>query len=176
MAKESLELIDPTVALEDSFRAMVAEYAAAGEDRYQGIPPAAGGGFAAYVRKLRDGALGVDLPPNHVPGNTYWMVQNGRRVVGASRLRHWLNEALRNEGGHIGYDVRPSDRRKGYGTRLLALTLDKARARGITRVLVTCTTDNVASARIIERTGGVFESEIMSSHFGKPLSRYWIDL
>ncbi|MHC4715992.1 MAG: GNAT family N-acetyltransferase [Planctomycetota bacterium] len=176
MARGRIELIDPTVDLEDTFLDMAAEYARCGEDRYQDLPSPQQGGFAAYVQRLHNGAEAIGLPTGHVPGSTYWLVRGGRRVLGAARLRHHLNESLLAEGGHVGYDVRPSERRKGYGTKLLAMTLEKARAMGLTRLMVSCTSDNVASAKIIRRNGGVFENEVMSPSFRKPLLRFWIEL
>jgi len=176
MIGNRIQLLDPTVDLEDAFRDMADEYAGRGEQRYQGLPGPDGGGFAAYVQRLRNAAAGTALPAGHVPANTYWLVRHGGRILGASRLRHYLNENLLAEGGHIGYDIRPSERRKGYGTKLLAMTLDKARAMGLTRVMVSCATDNVASARIIKANGGVFENEVMSPTFRKPLMRFWIEL
>ena len=71
-------------------------------------------------------------------------------LIGVSSLRHHLTHALEHHGGHIGYAIRPSERRKGYGTRLLAMTLDQ-HAMGFRRVLVTCDTDHIASARVIEK-------------------------
>jgi predicted acetyltransferase len=96
--------------------------------------------------------------------------------VGASRLRHALTPALEDIGGHIGYDIRPTERRKGYGTRLLALMLHKAKALGLARVFLTCDTENVASAKIIEKNGGVLASQSVSPRAGVLVSRYWIEL
>jgi len=155
---------------------MVAEYAAAGEDRYQNIEEIERGDFAAYVRRLRDNAAGAHLPADYVPSSTFWLLRDGKTILGVSRLRHHLNDHLRVTGGHIGYDIRPSQRRRGYGTRILALTLEKALARGLKRVLVTCLADNVASARIIEKSGGLLQDEIFSEPMGGRLRRYWIDL
>jgi predicted acetyltransferase len=97
-------------------------------------------------------------------------------MIGITHLRHRLTDPLRKEGGHIGYNIRPSERRKGYGTKILELALDKAREIGLKRVLVTCDTDNVASGKIIRKNGGVFEGESISDRSGKPVSRYWIEL
>jgi predicted acetyltransferase len=83
---------------------------------------------------------------------------------------------LEEEGGHIGYDVRPSERRQGYGTLLLRLTLNQARALGLKRVLVTADTPNVASWRIIEKNGGVLHTEALSQQTGGLLRKYWIEL
>ena len=79
------------------------------------------------------------------------------------------------EGGNIGYAIRPSERRKGFGTLILRLTLEKAKNIGLTRVLVTCDADNVASRKIIERNGGVLAGQVVSEHTGKLVMRYFID-
>ena len=176
MGTETLTLVEPTVALELAFRSLVEDYRAAGGERYQDVPGLAEAGFDAYVRRLQEASRGVGLLPGHVPQTTFWLVRDGTTIVGISRLRHYLTPALEQEGGHIGYNVCPSERRKGYGTRLLALTLKAARTRGLHRVLVTCDTDNVASARIIQKNGGQLAGEVISAFSGKPVSRYWIHL
>ena len=91
-------------------------------------------------------------------------------------MSHWLTDALRDWGGHIRYGVRPSERNKGYGTLMLKLALDKARALGIGRVLITCGKDNIASQRVILKNGGVLDSESYSEQAGRVTQRYWIDL
>ncbi len=176
MAGERIALIDPTGELEASFRSMAAEYADAGEDRYQDIPALGRGDFPGYVRKLQGHADGIDLESGWVPWSTYWLVRDPRRILGVSRLRHRLNGRLLVTGGHIGYDIRPAERGKGYGTRILAMTLEKARARAIRRALLTCLAGNAASARVIEKNGGVLQDVIDSEEMGGPLKRYWIDL
>ncbi|MHB8934154.1 MAG: GNAT family N-acetyltransferase, partial [Bellilinea sp.] len=93
-----------------------------------------------------------------------------------SRLRHRLTPLLEEEGGHIGYDIRPSERGKGYATLLLALTLEKARESGMAGVLVTCDEDNIASARVIEKNKGQLLNTVVSQTSGKQVRRYWIDL
>lgn len=163
-----LELVDPTPALRAEFRAMAAEWRATGEDEFG----RSFDDFDAYVAALEAGARGDDLPPHLVSGNTYWLVTAAGRVVGTSRLRHRLVPHLEKEGGHIGYDIRPSERGKGLGTAILRLTLEKARARGLTELLLTCDTDNAASARIIEDCGGRFLDTVVSDRTGKEVSRY----
>lgn len=150
---------------------MAGEWRAAGDARYDDALR----DFDAHLRTLRDASRGVGLAPDRVPYTMFWLVAD-RRVVAHSGIRHRLNELLEREGGHIGYDVRPSERRKGYGTLILKLTLERARAMGLGRVLLTCDTDNTASARIIEKNGGVFDSHATSERTGKTVSRYWIDL
>jgi predicted acetyltransferase len=149
---------------------MAAECREAGVETFDG----AFGDFAAYVESLAGQRDPKNLSPNRVPTSTFWLVLDDRRVVGTSRLRRWLVPHLEKEGGHIGYDIRPSERRKGYGTALLALTLVEARRLGLRKVVVTCDTDNVASARVIEKNGGQYEGHSISDRTGKQVSRYRI--
>jgi len=95
-------------------------------------------------------------------------------AVGCLRLRARLTPALTDEGGHVGYDVRPSLRRRGYGTRLLQLGLAEAHARGIRPVLITCDADNLGSIAVIERNGGVLSDEALSPRSGKLMRRFWV--
>ena len=97
-------------------------------------------------------------------------------IVGQSSVRHKLTPALEQRGGNIGYYVKPSERRNGYGAHLLKLTLEKACALGLMRVLITCDADNVASAKIILRNGGKLKDELNREDSQTPTSRYWIDL
>ena len=115
------------------------------------------------------------VAPGMVPATSYWLVVGGR-VVGRASVRHRLNEALLLWGGHIGYAIRPSERRKGYGTAALRLALIEARRIGLREVLVTCDNDNVGSRRIIERNGGVLENEVTIPQLAKPKLRFWIGL
>ncbi len=125
-------------------------------------------GFIAYITRERAGIPGL------VPATTLFALDEERGViVGAVNIRHALNEHLLLAGGHIGDGVRPSERGKGYGTRMIALALKECAALGITRVLMTCDDDNLASARSIEKNGGVLENVI--EYEGKPLRRYWIE-
>ncbi len=110
-----------------------------------------------------------------VPDSTWFCLDRDRNIlVGAVNIRHYLNEKLLESGGHIGDGVRPSERRKGVATAMIGLALEKCRTLGITRVLITCDRDNIASAKSIQRNGGVLEDERYLG--GKVVQRYWIDL
>ncbi|GAA1671601.1 GNAT family N-acetyltransferase [Kribbella yunnanensis] len=111
-------------------------------------------GFVAWVARLQASS-----------GTCRWIVEDGR-VLGGIALRHELNERT----GHIGYGIRPSARGRGLATWALGEILNEARARGMARVLLVCVDDNEASARTIERNGGVLE-EVRG-----PVRRYWIEL
>ena len=170
---DGITLIQPSIAFESEFRSMAEEFRAAGEERSQ--HDLIRNDFPAYIRRLDEAARGIGLKPGDVPCTTFWLVANNTQIIGESRLRHWL-PSLEHEAGNIGYAIRPSGRRKGYGTRILALTLEKVRDLGLNRVLLTCDTDNIGSARIIEKNDGKLASRGILNSSGKPISRYWINL
>jgi predicted acetyltransferase len=176
MGQATLTLVSPAVTFQAEMLAMIAEYTALGDQRYQDIAQVARTDFAAYIRQLEEMSQGIDLPPGYVPQTTFWSLREDNLLIGTSRLRHWLTPVLEQYGGHIGYDIRPSQRGRGYGTCQLALTLEKARELGLRRVLLTCDTDNVASARVIEKNGGQLAEQVVYRKIGKLVSRYWIDL
>ena len=173
---ERLELIVPSLAHEADYLAMAREYETEGTEGEKAFFAQAARDLAVHVRVLRERAEGRSLAEGQVPYHSYWLVRDGRTIVANSTLRHFLTPPLLVEGGHIGYGVRPSERRKGYGKAVCARTLDKAREMGIRRVLITCNTENAASARIIEACGGRFDGQRPSPRTGKPVSRYWVDL
>ncbi|MBI5830804.1 MAG: GNAT family N-acetyltransferase [Armatimonadetes bacterium] len=117
-----------------------------------------------------------DIPGDSrvVPSSTRWLVDASDRILGECRVRHRLTERLLHHGGHIGYYVRPSARRQGHGTRMLALALDEARGLGLLRVLVTCDKVNLGSAAIIRANHGVLEDEPVSRFTHQVIQRYWI--
>lgn len=98
------------------------------------------------------------------------------RIVGMLQVRHTLNDYLLHYGGHIGYSVRPDERRKGYASWMLAQALDYCRSLGLTRVLITCRDTNEASRRTILKAGGVYESTEHEPDRNEDLERYWITL
>jgi predicted acetyltransferase len=110
-----------------------------------------------------------------VPKTHLWAVM-GEQFVGRISIHHDLNDALRLEGGHIGYDTVPSFRGRGVATEMLRLALPLARALGLAEVLLTCDDTNAASIRVIERNGGALrETKVLDTR--KPLKRYyWIAL
>lgn len=113
-------------------------------------------------------------PKDLVPASTYFLVDKKNRILGAVNIRHELNDELYQTGGHIGYGIRPSERKKGFGKQMLKLALEKAREIGIEYTLITCARSNIASAKVIEANGGVFEDEVTKNNI--TFQRYWIDL
>jgi predicted acetyltransferase len=115
--------------------------------------------FDEYTRYLA-GQAREDAPrrPGHVPSTSLWWVQ-GEEYLGRLAIRHRLTPRLLELGGHIGYDVKPSARRRGHATAMLAAARPVARALGIDPALVTCDQANLASRRVIEANGGVLEDQ-----------------
>ncbi len=164
-----LKLDVPSDALRAEFLDMAADFAAHGESRYA----SAAQDVAGYLRRIASEEHERGLAPGRVPASQFWLVSDGR-MVGCSRLRHWLTEELEYEGGHIGYDIRPSDRGRGFGTSVLRLTMARAAALGIVRVRVTCDARNRASIRVIEKNGGRLEATVRSRTREEMICQYWI--
>jgi predicted acetyltransferase len=172
------ELTPPTVRLHASWLAARDEW---GRDTHQdgaGLHPDddvdSAAGFAAWTgRLLREADTSV-LPAEGRVHCTYWWITEGDSYLGAISLRHKLNDFLLRAGGHIGYGVRPSARGRGLATWALRSVLPHARALGLDKVLVTCDDSNPASARVIEKAGGVLE-DVRDTELGLT-RRYWIAL
>jgi predicted acetyltransferase len=164
----------PHAALAVSYRAMIREFLDKGEELVPFPLSFENADFAAFLAKLAACERGEGIPDGFVPHTTYWLVDAGGEVVAVSNLRHALTERLRVEGGHIGYGVRPSARRRGHATEILRRTLAEARTHGIAEALVTCAKDNHGSAGAIRKCGGRLESEEFVEPRGEIVSRYRI--
>lgn len=131
-------------------------------------------GFAAWVARLHRCADPAVAPAPGRAHSTYWWITHADTCLGAIELRHALTPLLLEAGGHIGYSVCPRYRRRGLATWALTTALEQARSRGMDRVLLTCSPDNHASSRMIEKAGGVLE-DVRETVIG-PKRRYWIAL
>ena len=139
--------------------------------------------FILDLKALAD----VELSGAQYPDRVFWLIDEGE-YIGQSSIRPDLcTPYLLTYGGHIGYSIRPSQRRRGYGKAILAQTLDASREMGLKRVLVTCDADNVGSRKVIEHNDGQFESAMSMTartfraegrKSSQPIDklRYWIDL
>jgi predicted acetyltransferase len=173
---DNLRLAIPGPEHEGPWRVIVREFKDSGEKI---IPYALSYGFDDYYDYLAladNFRSGNDIPSGHVPSSTFFLVgDGGEKIYGAVNIRHRLNEWLLNVGGHIGYGVAPSERRRGYATRQLALALEICRDMGLDRVLITCDKENIGSAKTILNNRGVLENEVPNAD-GKTVQRYWIVL
>ena len=111
------------------------------------------------------------VTPGFVTAHTFFALDNDK-IVGVINGRHELNDYLLNFGGHIGYSVRKSERRKGYGKKMLIYTSEFLFSLGLDKVLITCDKNNTASRRTIESCGGILENELIEET--RTTLRYWI--
>lgn len=123
--------------------------------------------FPEHLKKNIDMSKGIGLRPEYVPQTMYWLWVNDK-PVGIGKFRHYLNDNLKEYGGHIGYCIRPSQRGKRYGNIILKEILKKAKNIGLREVLLTCYEDNIPSRRVIENNNGVLES------ISNGKCKYWI--
>ena len=138
---------------------MAEAFHAAGEARYSEALGLDDAGFAAYVTSLRRRAEGEGLPRGRVAERTFWLTE-GDRVLGVSRLRPRLLPFHERLAGHVGFDLAPDARDGGAGARLLALTLEKAREAGLSRVLICVDPENEPRRRSVEAAGASFLDEV----------------
>lgn len=147
-----------------------------GENGFGGTPVATGEqSLEEYLQRCIGMTDPAQLRPGYVPQTVFWAIDENGEAIGMARVRHYLNDRLREQGGHIGYYIRRDQRRKGYGREILRQALIELRRMGETRALITVYMDNIASIRVIEANGGVFESEGQGAD-GHRLGRYWIEL
>jgi predicted acetyltransferase len=186
-------LIRPCEAYRDSFLSGAAEFFAEGRPdstyaAFLGYDLASlERRFGEFVDDLLNLAFEHSLPRGWQQDRIFWLIGGGE-YLGQTSIRPRLDTRyLLTYGGHIGYSIRPTKRRQGYGTRILALALEEARQLGLQRVLVTCNSDNLPSRKIIEHNGGRFESSMaMPAHLLRAEGhqakervdklRYWIEL
>ncbi len=172
-----MKLIEPTMDYSEQIRAYRQEFLNSG-DSMDGT-----GGLKRFddpqewidfLNKHKDQKT---IPEGRVPATQLIFVrEEDDKIVGMLDIRHCLNEYLREFGGHIGYSVAPSERRKGYATQMLKAALPLCRALGIDKVLITCIRGNEGSKRTILNNGGIYESTVYEPAENVELEKYRIPL
>lgn len=170
---ENLKLVFPEIRHKDAALTYRQEHFDNGETEINGD----GGldhaeSYEAWIEKINNDLTNED--ERFVPSTTYFAFI-GDKIVGTIQIRHKLNDYLFGFGGHIGYGVVPSERRKGYAANMLSMALEKCRELGLEKVLVTCANDNIGSARTIMKNGGILENEVLQAD-GEITQRYWISI
>jgi predicted acetyltransferase len=172
--RQYVRLVSPDRRLRSEYNEMYQEFLSAEEAIHPFVIKIVPDPWDEFIELLEGFSTGIGVPPTFVSHSTYWMINADNRILGVSNVRHRLNERLRHYGGNVGYGIRPSERRKGYGTRILELSLEKCRELGISNVVVTCAATNVASVKIIENNGGTLEEVFMQD--SEQIKRYVIAL
>lgn len=169
---ENMSLVRPEARHGDAYLDFAREWAGAGEAITPYSARLLSMTYAEWLAHTH--RMETEAPDGFVTAHTYFYTGAEGYILGALNLRHTLSDFLLRFGGHIGYGIRPSARRRGHAAAMLAEGLCRARGQGLSRVLLTCDKENIASARTILRNGGVLENEVPEE--GRITQRYWIDL
>lgn len=168
-----MRLVEPSIEFKDAYLAMIDEWSKV-EDLQNTSPfplKYEVNDFELFLDRLHNDK--VNPREGFVPSTTYCLINDDEKIVGLVNLRHYLNDYLKTMGGHIGYGVRPDERRKGYATKMLELTLLEAKKMGIEKAMVTCYTENIGSNKTILNNGGeLYETSLIE---GRMTNKYWIN-
>lgn len=130
-----------------------------------------------YIEKCTIEENPETCPTPLVPATQFMLVRKeDDKVLGFLQVRHGFNDYLSKFGGHIGYSVRPSERRKGYAKQMLKMALPFCKEIGLEKVLITCIDGNIESEKTILANGGVYESTVHEPNRNEDLKRFWINL
>lgn len=178
--EEDIKLIKPTIEYKQQAEELVKEikkYDIDNKDAFAGCSSIEKYDYEEWLKKIDEDLDFENIKPGRVPASTYFSVRKSdNKIIGVVNIRYDFNEYLENYGGHIGYLVRPVERRKGYGYKNLKLALDKCLEIPINKVLITCNENNIGSAKIIESCGGIYEETRFCEKENINLKRYWIKL
>ncbi|MHB1150746.1 MAG: GNAT family N-acetyltransferase [Eubacteriales bacterium] len=130
--------------------------------------------YSEWLTKVLSDIDIANIPEGRVPAYTYFYVREDDEIVGMINIRLALNDFLRKEGGHIGYCIRPTERRKGYGTKMLRESLGFCKTIGLNEIIISCDKNNLASAGVIIKCGGLLDAEFYSETFNEVIQRYRI--
>lgn len=172
---DNIFLVKPLIEHIRGYEEMVMEYEKAGERVHPGTLRLRGLNYEGLLKQLQEYSIPEKCPSYLVPSDTFFLVDDSDRIIGAITIRHYLNEQLFKFDGNIGYGIRPSERRKGYANAMLRMALERCKDMGMEKVLITCNKGNISSAKTIMANGGIFENEIPEEN-GNIVERYWINL
>ena len=132
--------------------------------------------FEVWLEELEKKKSEKNSPKTYSPQTLYLAINDNDEIVGAIGIRWKQVPALMTFGGLIGYSIRPKQRRKGYASEMLKLALDKLKNTNLENVLITCKDFNIASKKVIEKNGGIFENTYNNIDDGYTYLRYWIKI
>ena len=132
--------------------------------------------FNDWIDDLEKNKYEKNLPESYSPHTLYLAINDNNKIVDAIGIRWKQVPVLMAFGGLIGYSVRPSQRGKGYASEMLKLALDKFKNTNIENILITCKDFNIASKKVIEKNGGIFENTYSNDDDGYTYLRYWIKI
>ncbi len=169
-----MELVYPDIKYKETFLEALQEFRADNISTELNIMDIENN-FRAFCSEWEKKRKGIDLKPDEVPETMYWAIVDGK-FVGRIVMRHYLNEHLSKYGGHIGYAVISSERRKGYGTEMTRRVLPLVKEMGIDKALITIDHGNIGSEKIVKKFGATKEKEIYVGEKHPRVMHYWIAL
>ncbi|WP_283592128.1 GNAT family N-acetyltransferase [Clostridium butanoliproducens] len=132
--------------------------------------------YEDWLQLTDDNSCDETVHSDWVVSSTFFVYRKmDNKIIGMVDIRHTLNDFLRNYGGHIGFGVRPSERRKGYATQILNIALEQAKGLNLPKVMLACYKENEPSRKTILKCGGNLEKEFLYSD-GKHVQIYWINI
>lgn len=164
-------LAKPSVKYKESFLDFVSDVKDTGYESYS-LYTKAEENFDEFLMQLKDSQEGNNLPDGYVPCSSFWLIDEKDEVVGVIRIRHIVNSDFLQMIGHIGYEIKSTHRKMGYGTNLLEFGLIEAKKIGLDVVLITCDNDNLASLRIIDKFNGEYKTSFIDPDTGKTVNQY----
>ena len=127
--------------------------------------------------RLENRSKGINISSRDVPATVQFILNEKGKVVGTIDIRHTLNDNYFSRLGHIAYYIKLEERNKGYATGALKLALEKLKNEyKVNKVLITCLKDNIASRKVIEANGGIFEKEFYDEITNNYIQRFWITI
>lgn len=168
---KGLQLARPSLALYKSFLEFVGDMRSNNQPLWEAYLPRINESPEQFVKRLRNRELNPELP--FVPETIYWAIFDGN-VVGRISLRHCLEGNLHKIGGHIGYEIGPKWRNRGFATEILRQILETTKTKEIGKVLLTCSPNNLASNKTILKNGGVFDKTVFVDFINEDRNHYWI--
>lgn len=172
---EKLKLVSPTIEDKNDWLKYIDEFHETNPDSHP-LDFKIGDNYESWLKKKSDESQGINLEEGRVPSTVYFLKEEGKdKILGHVSIRHSIdNKFLAEVGGHIGYGTRPDERGKGYANYALKLALLECKKLGIENAMITCKTNNIASAKCIQKNGGNLRDEITFNN--EKFSRYDFDI
>ncbi len=167
------KLVKPTLSMEKEYVDYITEWEATEEKIVPNAAKRDSMSFKELINKWKEYESESIYEKGLVPSSIYFLMDEYKIIYGAIDIRHELNDYLLRYGGHIGYGIRPSQRRKGYASQMLTLALPIVKELGISKALITCDKNNTGSAKTIMNNGGILENEVINGN--EVTQRYWIE-
>lgn len=170
---QGVKLVEPSIIYRESFLEFIEDVKETGYESYE-LYTKAEEDFNEFIKELLESSKGINIPRGWVPCSSFWLVNDAGEIIGVIRIRHYVDSEFLQMIGHIGYEIKSTHRKKGYGSKLLELGLVEARKIGLEEVIITCAESNIGSRKIIEKFKGKYIKSIFDRENQRNLLQYKI--